>query len=476
MTRPRSGVVVDRGVPPPRDLWQASRNAGKGDPAGLPRHAGRARPRHHPARPARAPRRSHDAVHRQRDAAAAEVPARRGAPVGRPARRRPAVPARTGHERRGGQPAHHLLRDAGELEPRRLLEVGADPDAVAVPDRPGRPAPRADLRQRVHRRPRARHPARRGERRHLGRPVPRGRDQPRARGPRHRGARQRGRQPGCAHRLLRSQELVEPVRRPRRDAGRRPRRSGLRGVLPLPAGAARPPVRPVPAPELRRRPVPRDRQLGVHGVPQDRGRVRQAAPPQRRLRRRPRTHRGRLDRQPGRVPDRPAVADRAGAGVDVGQDLRRRDDRDAGRHRPHARSGAAGGRRRAARQQGPGVRDAPARPPGAALRARAGAHRWPRGEARPGRRGDLRGRLSRDRRPRRPHHRGAEQGGAHLRAHPAQGPRPDAPPRQGRHRPDRTGRLRAARPVRHARRAVRRGGRPDGAGTAARPGRPSTTT
>ena len=100
---------------------------------------------------------------------------------------------------------------------------------------------------------------------------------------------------------------------------------GFRGVLPLPAGAARPPVRPVPAPELRRRPVPRDRQLGVHGVPQDRGRVRQAAAPQRRLRRRARAHRGFLDRQPGRVPDRPAVADRAGAAVDVGQDLRRRD-------------------------------------------------------------------------------------------------------------------------------------------------------
>ena len=81
-------------------------------------------------------------------------------------------------------------------------------------DRVGLP-PGADLRQLLHRRPRARHPARRESARDLDRPVPGGRNQPRPRRPRHRGARQRGRQPGRPDRLLRPQELVEPLRRAR---------------------------------------------------------------------------------------------------------------------------------------------------------------------------------------------------------------------------------------------------------------------
>ena len=89
-----------------------------------------------------------------------------------------------------------------------------------------------------------------------------------------------------------------------------PGRTGFRGVLPVPADRARPRLRRELPPELRLRPVHRARQLGVHGVQEDRDRVRAAAPQERRLRRRAGPDRGRVDGQPGRVPDQPAVADR----------------------------------------------------------------------------------------------------------------------------------------------------------------------
>ena len=63
-------------------------------------------------------------------------------------------------------------------------------------------------------------------------------------------------------------------------------------------------------PELRLRTVHRARQFGLHGIQEDRDRLRAAAPAQRRLRRRTGAHRGGRDRQSRRVPDQPAVADR----------------------------------------------------------------------------------------------------------------------------------------------------------------------
>ena len=95
------------------------------------------------------------------------------------------------------------------------------------------------------------------------------------------------------HRLLRQEELVVPRRDGRGHAGGRAGRPRHRGLLPVPRRRARPGLRAALPPELRLRPVPRDRQLRVHGVPPDRDRVRAAAPPQRRLRRRPGAHRRR---------------------------------------------------------------------------------------------------------------------------------------------------------------------------------------
>ena len=101
-----------------------------------------------------------------------------------------------------------------------------------------------------------------------------------------------------AHRVLRQEELVVPRRQRRGHAGRRARRARLRDLLPLPAGAARPALRRALPPELRLRPLPRDRQLGLHGVPAHRDGLRAAAEAQRRLRRGPGAHRRGVDRQP----------------------------------------------------------------------------------------------------------------------------------------------------------------------------------
>ena len=220
----------------------------------------------------------------------------------------------------------------------------------------------------LHRRSAARHRPRRRERRDLDGPVPRRRDQPRAHRPRHRGARQRDRQPGRPHRLLRCQELVESGRRCRRDADRRPRWSRFGGVLLLPAGRARHGVRPLPPPELGRGPVPRNRQLGLHGVPTHGRRIRGSAAAQRRFRRRFGADRGGRHRQPRRLPHRSAVAHRGGPAVVVGPLLRGFDRRDARGHRPHPGSRAARRGRGPSGQQGPVLRHAQAGAPGAALR------------------------------------------------------------------------------------------------------------
>ena len=244
----------------------------------------------------------------------------------------------------------------------------------------------------------------------------------------------------------------------RGHADRRPRRSRLGGVLLLPAGRARPGVRPLSPPELRRRPVPRNRQLGLHGVPAHRRRIRGSAPAQRRFRRRLGADRRGRHRQPRRLPHRSAVAHRGGAAVVVGPVLRGFDRRDARGHRPHPRSRAARRGRGPSGQQDPVLRHAQARAPGAALRARAGGHRRHRAGARPGDRRPLPRRLPGGRRRSGPHRGRAGQGGTQLRAHAAQGAGRDASPGPQRRGRGRLGVVRAPRHLRDARRGVRRGG------------------
>ena len=71
-----------------------------------------------------------------------------------------------------------------------------------------------------------------------------------------------------------------------------------------------------------------------------------------------------------RLPDQPALADHREAAGAVRQVLRGRDRRDAGHRRPPARRDVPRRRRRPAEQQGPGLRDAPADPPGGPVRVR----------------------------------------------------------------------------------------------------------
>ena len=108
-----------------------------------------------------------------------------------------------------------------------------------------------------------------------------------------------------------AEELVEPRRRGREDAGRRPRRPGLRGVLPLPAGRAR---HPRSARTATRTATAAGSSRSATRSSWSTARPRPGSPAaaaERRLRRRPGAHRRRLDRQPGRLPDQPAVADHA---------------------------------------------------------------------------------------------------------------------------------------------------------------------
>ncbi len=193
---------------------------------------------------------------------------------------------------------------------------------------------------------------------------------------RHRGARGRGRHRRGADRLLRQEELVVPRRQRGAHAGRRAGRPGLRGLLPLPAHRARPGLRRALPPELRLRPVHRARQLGVHGVP--------AAP-------RPASSRcpaSNVDYGGG-------LARIAAASIDTpdvfrinllwpiierleelsGRTYEDETRRHAGHRRPPARGDVPGRRRRAPEQQGAGLRDAPAGPPGRPLRRSTSASR-----------------------------------------------------------------------------------------------------
>ena len=259
-----------------------------------------ARPCGHPPRAPDPPRRPDHAVHRQRYAAAAAVPARRRPPRGAPARRQPDLPARRRTSRRsattGTRPSSRCsatgawattssrssCRRCGPSSPRRSGSTRTASTSRCFIGRPG-----------------ARHPQG------------------------HRVAPRSG--PSCSPR-----PASAPTRSSSTPRSTAPRsatggariafygkknwwcRGGNAEDMPVgepggpdselfylyPAGRARPGLGGEVPPELRLRPLPRDRQLGVHGVPAHRDRLRAAPPQERRLRRRPRPHRRRVDGQP----------------------------------------------------------------------------------------------------------------------------------------------------------------------------------
>jgi hypothetical protein len=190
------------------------------DPQRLPRVHGRAWAHGHPSRTVDPEGRPDDAVHGQRDAAAAALPARGGPSRGAAPRGQPDVPAGAGH--RGGrrQPAHDVLRDARELEPRRLLQGRPDPAVLDVPHRAGRPLARPHLRLVLHRGPCPRHPQGHRVGSDLDRALRGGRDPGRPDRGGQRGERRRTGDGGCSHRVLRQEELVVPRRHRGGDAGR----------------------------------------------------------------------------------------------------------------------------------------------------------------------------------------------------------------------------------------------------------------
>ena len=102
----------------------------------------------------------------------------------------------------------------------------------------------------------------------------RGRARPRTGRPRQPGARRRGRRRAPGH-VLQGEELVVPGRRPERCRrqlrGARTRRCSTSSPA---CASTTPPRRCTAHPNCDCGAVPRDRQLGVHGVPPDRGRVR----------------------------------------------------------------------------------------------------------------------------------------------------------------------------------------------------------
>ena len=150
-----------------------------GDPRDIPLLLRAARP------PARALRlagarlaRPLGAADDRRDAALqAQLPRPRGSP-GAPGDRRPEVLSH--HRHRGGRkhrPPPHLLRDARQLELRRLLQAGVDRDGLAALDRGLRLRPRPDLGDRFRRRRGARaRPRHRGGRDLEGDRAARGED------------------------------------------------------------------------------------------------------------------------------------------------------------------------------------------------------------------------------------------------------------------------------------------------------------
>ena len=164
------------------------------------------------------------ADHRRHAAVQALLPRPRGAAGAAPRRRAEVLPH---HRHRGGRqhrPPPHLLRDARQLELRRLLQGGVDPLGLGALDRGLRHGPGADLGHRLRRRRGARPRPRRGGDRDLAA----GRRARRADRP----ARPRGQLlAGRADRPLRP--LLGALPRPRRGVRRR-RRAARRRHRPLP--------------------------------------------------------------------------------------------------------------------------------------------------------------------------------------------------------------------------------------------------
>ena len=153
-----------------------SRHERRRHPPGLPRVHGRAGPCGHSPRAADPPGRPDHAVHRQRHAAAAAVPARRR-PPGRAS---------------GSTDSQTCLRvqdidEVGDNRHTTFFEMLGNwslgdyfkdeqlPQVWDIPDRAGRAGPEPDLRHLLHRRPGPRHPQGHRVRRDLDRAVHRGR-------------------------------------------------------------------------------------------------------------------------------------------------------------------------------------------------------------------------------------------------------------------------------------------------------------
>ena len=195
-----------------------SRHERRRHPPGLPRVHGRNRPCGHPARAADPPRRPDHAVHRQRDAAAAAVPARRR-PPGRDAASptaRPACASRTSRRSAttGIRPSSRCSATGASATTSSSEQLHAGLD---LPHRDGRARPEPDLRLLLHRRRGPRHP----EGHRVGRasgpscsPRPASRADQVELGTEEHGAEVGHRR--RADRLLRQEELVVP-RRQRRE-------------------------------------------------------------------------------------------------------------------------------------------------------------------------------------------------------------------------------------------------------------------
>ena len=139
----------------------------RGDPAAFRGVLRRARPHRRPERQPRARRRPDAALHELRDGPVQGRPDRRGEAQLHAGGRLPAGPAgrRQAQRLRGGRPdaaPPHAVRDARQLELRRLLQARGDPLRVGLPDPrprdPGGPTGGDDLHDR---RPRLRRLARR---------------------------------------------------------------------------------------------------------------------------------------------------------------------------------------------------------------------------------------------------------------------------------------------------------------------------
>ena len=302
-----------------------------GTPHGVPRFLPGPRPRRRALELARAGQRPDAAVHQRRHGAVQGRVPRQGPPQLQPRRELAALRARRRQAQRprerglhGAPP--HVLRDARQLQLRRLLQARGDPLRLGLRHRHARHPGRAPVGHGLRRGRRRRRDLAQGDRRRSG----------------------------ALHAARREVELLgdgrhRPLRPVHRDLLRpRPRHRGR------PAGLAR----------RGRRPLRRDLEPRVHAVrPRGRRHADAAAEAVGRHRHGPRAHRGRdagraqqLRHRPVPRPDRGRGAEHTGT-TDLDGQL-------AARHRrPHPRERVPDRRRRAALERGPRLRAAPDHPP-----------------------------------------------------------------------------------------------------------------